>query len=145
MFRMTIVSAPSRAIDSDLDKTVAFFLSDIGYIPRLKPSTDFQVITKSAYFRLFKECFLMRSDRYWTGDELLSYLSTSRTTLYRHLNKLKSMDLLEEIQEGKIKKYRLRSGNILRAWTWVEVNIKMALENYKKTVEQIDAGVRGLK
>jgi DNA-binding transcriptional ArsR family regulator len=145
MFRMTIVSAPSRAIDSDLDKTVACFLSDIGYIPRLKPSTDFQVITKSAYFRLFKECFLMRSDRYWTGDELLSYLSTSRTTLYRHLNKLKSMDLLEEIQEGKIKKYRLRSGNILRAWTWVEVNIKMALENYKKTVEQIDAGVRGLK
>jgi DNA-binding transcriptional ArsR family regulator len=145
MFRMTIVSAPSRAVENDLDKTIAFFLSDIGYIPRLKPSTDFQVISKSAYFRLFKECFLERSDRYWTGDELLSYLNTSRTTLYRHLNKLKAMDILEEIQEGKVKKYRLRSGDILRAWSWVEVNIKMALDNYKKTVEQIEAGVSALK
>ncbi|OWP57343.1 MAG: transcriptional regulator [Thermoplasmatales archaeon B_DKE] len=145
MFRMTIVSAPSRAVENDLDKTIAFFLSDIGYIPRLKPSTDFQVISKSAYFRLFKECFLMRAERYWTGDELLAYLSTSRTTLYRHLNKLKAMDILEEVQEGKVKKYRLRSGDILRAWSWVEVNIKMALENYKKTVEQIEAGINALK
>ncbi|MCL5678616.1 MAG: helix-turn-helix domain-containing protein [Candidatus Thermoplasmatota archaeon] len=145
MFRMTIVSAPSRAAENDLDKTIAFFLSDIGYIPRLKPSTDFQVISKSAYFRLFKECFLARSDRYWTGDELLAYLNTSRTTLYRHLNKLKAMDILEEIQEGKVKKYRLRSGDILRAWSWVEVNIKMALDNYKKTVEQIEAGISALK
>lgn len=145
MFRMTVVSAPSRALENDLDRTIAFFLSDIGYIPRLKPSTDFQVIARSAYFRLFKDCFLMRSDRYWTGDELLTYLSTSRTTLYRHLNKLKSMDILEEVQEGKVKKYRLRSGNILKAWTWVEVNIKMALENYRKTVEQIDFGITNLK
>ena len=137
MFRMTIVSAPSRAVENDLDKTIAFFLSDIGYIPRLKPSTDFQVISKSAYFRLFKECFLMNSDRFWTGDELMSYLKTSRTTLYRHLNKLKAMDLLEESQDGKTKRYRLRSGDLLRAWSWVEVNMKMAMDNYRKTVEHI--------
>lgn len=137
MFRMTIVSAPTRTVDEDLDRNIAFFLSDIGYIPRLKPTTDFQVISRSAYFRLFKECFLIHSDRYWTGDELLSYLKTSRTTLYRHLNKLKSMDLLEEIQDGKNKKYRLRSGDLVRAWSWVEVNLKMALENYKKNVEHI--------
>ena len=34
----------------------------------------------------------------------MAYLKTSRTTLYRHLNKLKAMDILEEIQEGKTKK-----------------------------------------
>ncbi len=137
MFKMTVVSTPTRLLDEDLDKNIAYFLSDIGYIPRLKPSTDLQVIAKSAYFRLFKDCFLLNSEKYWTGDELLAYLKTSRTTLYRHLNKLKSMDILEEIQDGKTKKYRMRSGDIIRAWNWVEVNVKMALDNYKKTVERI--------
>ncbi|HKJ96112.1 MAG TPA: helix-turn-helix domain-containing protein [Thermoplasmataceae archaeon] len=137
MFKMTIVSSPTRDPGDDLDRNIAYFLSDIGYIPRLNIQTDFNSISKSAYFRLFKDCFLMRSDRYWTGDELMSYLHTSRTTLYRHLNKLKSMDMLEEIQEGKMKKYRLRSGDLLKAWSWVEVNVKMALDNYRKNVERI--------
>ncbi len=137
MFKITLVSTPSRFLEDDLDKTIAYFLSDIGYIPRLKPETDYQSIYKSAYFRLFRDCFLLHSDRYWTGDELMSFLSTSRTTLYRHLNKLKTMDLLEELQEGKTKKYRIRSGDIEKAWNWVEVNMKMTLDNYRKTVKKI--------
>ncbi len=139
MFKMTMVSAPSRVLDTDLDRTIAYFLSDIGYIPRLSPDTDYSQIAKSAYFRLFKECFLLNPERYWTGDELMAYLKTSRTTLYRHLNKLKAMDILEEIQEGKTKKYRMRSGDLLRAWSWVEINMKMAMENYRKTVEHISS------
>ncbi len=139
MFKMTMVSAPSRVLDRDLDRTIAYFLSDIGYIPRLSPDTDYSQIAKSAYFRLFKECFLLNPERYWTGDELMAYLKTSRTTLYRHLNKLKAMDILEEIQEGKTKKYRMRSGDLLRAWSWVEINMKMAMENYRKTVEHISS------
>ena len=130
MFKLTMVSAPSRVLDTDLDRTIAYFLSDIGYIPRLSPDTDYSQIAESAYFRLFKECFLLNPQRYWTGDELMAYLKTSRTTLYRHLNKLKAMDILEEIQEGKTKKYRMRSGDLLRAWSWVEINMKMAMENY---------------
>ena len=137
MSKMTVVSTPTRVMDENIDKNIAYFLSDIGYIPRLNPGTDFQAISQSAYFRLFKECFLMNPERYWTGEDLLTYLKTSRTTLYRHLNKLKSMDILEEIQEGKTKKYRMRSGDIMKAWNWVEVNVKMALENYRKTVEHI--------
>jgi len=139
MFKLTMVSAPSRVLDTDLDRTIAYFLSDIGYIPRLSPDTDYSQIAKSAYFRLFKECFLLNPQRYWTGDELMAYLKTSRTTLYRHLNKLKAMDILEEIQEGKTKKYRMRSGDLLRAWSWVEINMKMAMENYRKTVEHISS------
>ena len=139
MFKMTMVSAPSRVLDTDLDRTIAYFLSDIGYIPRLSPDTDYSQIAKSAYFRLFKECFLLNPERYWTGDELMAYLKTSRTTLYRHLNKLKAMDILEEIQEGKTKKYRMRSGDLLRAWSWVEINMKMSMENYRKTVEHISS------
>lgn len=142
MFKMTMVSAPARVLDQDVDRTIAYFLSDIGYIPRLRPDTDFAQIAASAYFRLFKECFLENSERHWTGDELMSYLKTSRTTLYRHLNKLKAMDILEEVQEGKTKKYRLRSGDLLRAWSWVEVNMKIAMDNYRKTVEHISTLIK---
>ncbi|SMD30515.1 winged helix-turn-helix domain-containing protein [Picrophilus oshimae] len=134
MFKITITSVPSR-YDDDPDRIIAYFLSDIGYIPRFNPEHDINSIKSSAYFKLFK-CFLI-TDRYWGVDELTSYLKTSRTTLYRHLNKLKSMDIIEELNDGREKKYRLRSGNIESAWSWVEVNVKMALDNYRKTVENI--------
>lgn len=137
MFKITIASTPQRVLDQDLNRSIAYFLSDIGYIPRLNPNTDYESISKSVYFRLFKECFLDNAERYWSGDELMAYLKTSRTTLYRHLNKLKSMDLLEEEQEGKTKKYRLRGGNLETAWNWVKININMALENYGRTVEHV--------
>ena len=137
MFKITIATTPARSMDGDLNRNIAYFLSDIGYIPRVSPATDLQTIKDSASFRLFKDCFIMNSERYWTGDELMAYLHTSRTTLYRHLNKLKSLDILEESHEGKTKKYRLRSGDLMKAWNWVEVNMKMALENYRRSVDQI--------
>ena len=145
MFKITVATTPARSLDNDLDRNIAYFLSDIGYIPRVSPTTDLQTIRDSAYFRLFRDCFLLNSDRYWTGDELMAYLRTSRTTLYRHLNKLKSMDILEEVQEGKTKKYRLRSGDLMKAWNWVEVNTKLALDNYRKTVEQISRLPRNIQ
>ena len=36
-------------------------------------------------------------------------------------------------------KDRMRSGDLLRAWSWVEINMKMAMENYRKTVEHISS------
>ncbi|MCL4329743.1 MAG: helix-turn-helix domain-containing protein [Candidatus Thermoplasmatota archaeon] len=145
MFKMTVVASPTRVISEDLDRNIAYFLSDIGYIPRLRPDTDMSSIVSSAYFRLFKDCFLMNAERRWSGEELMAYLRTSRTTLYRHLNKLKSLDILEETQEGKTKRYRLRSGDILRAWGWVEVNLKIALEAYRKNVERIASLLPGAR
>ncbi|WP_010916448.1 helix-turn-helix domain-containing protein [Thermoplasma volcanium] len=137
MFKIAITSVPARVDVSDLDRSLAYFLSDIGYIPKINPSTDMNSIKNSVYFRLFKECFLMNGERFWTPEELMSYLGTSRSTLYRHLNKLKYMDLLEEVKDGKIKKYRIRSGDILKAWSWVEINVKMAMDNYRSNVEHI--------
>ncbi|KAA8922310.1 helix-turn-helix domain-containing protein [Thermoplasma sp.] len=145
MFKISITSVPSRVDESDLDRSIAYFLSDIGYIPRISPSTDMNSIKASVYFRLFKECFLIHSERYWTPEELMAYLNTSRSTLYRHLNKLKYLDILEEIKDGKVKKYRLRSGDLLKAWSWVEINIKMAIENYRNNVEHINSLIRNGK
>jgi len=77
-------------------------------------------------------------------DELLGYLQTSRPTLYRHLNKLKNFDLLEEEHEGITKMYRLRLGNFSRAWRFVEENVKMVMENYRAMVEHITELAEGL-
>jgi len=145
MFKISITSVPSRVDEAYLDRSIAYFLSDIGYIPRISPSTDMNSIKNSVYFRLFKECFLIHSERYWTPEELMSYLNTSRSTLYRHLNKLKYLDILEEIKDGKVKKYRIRSGDLEKAWSWVEINIKMAIENYRNNVQHINSLIKNGK
>ncbi len=137
MFEMNITIIDPMIHSDDLDSVLLHFLSSIGYMPRVDPQRDFEKAIQSVPYRLFKECFLLRPNMEWTVEDLLSYLGTTRTTLYRHLNKLKSMDLLDERQEGMNKKYRLRYGNLDRAWNFVEANVKMAMENYRLMVEHI--------
>lgn len=59
--------------------------------------------------------------------------------MYRHINKLKSLDLLESIDvefDGANRKgYRIRYGDLAKAWSFTEANVKMAMDNYRKTVE----------
>ncbi len=137
MFEMNIRIVDPMLHDNNIDSVLLNFLSSIGYMPRVDPQRDFGRAIKSVPYRLFKECFLLRADREWSVEELLAYLNTTRTTLYRHLNKLKSMDLLDERQEGMNKLYRLKYGNLERAWVFVEANVKLAMENYRRMVEHI--------
>jgi len=130
-----------RTYDNDVDMLVSFLVS-IGYI---KSSLERNIddAKRSVGYRLFKECFLTHPERFWSVDELLTYLGTSRPTLYRYLNKLKSLDVLEEEHEGISKKYRLRSGDLKRAWSFVEANVKIAMDNYRRTVEHITKLMEG--
>ncbi|HHH79539.1 MAG TPA: ArsR family transcriptional regulator, partial [Thermoplasmatales archaeon] len=78
----------------------------------------------------------------WMVEEIAHKLQVSKPTVYRHLNKLKGMDILEDVQvedtSGQSKKaYRLRYGNLEKAWSFVEAHLKVAIENYGKTVEHI--------
>ena len=63
--------------------------------------------------------------------------------MYRHLNKLKGFDILEEVQvfddatKQNKKAYRMRYGNFQKAWNFVEAHLKVAVENYGKTVEHL--------
>ena len=74
----------------------------------------------------------------WTVEELAVLLETTKPTIYRHINKLKSMDLLEamdvEFNNQVRKGYRIRFGDIVKAWSFTEANVNMAMENYRKTV-----------
>jgi predicted transcriptional regulator len=111
------------------------FLAQIGY---LAPNSDGEIP-----FKLFYDCFLMHPEKPWTVEEMEERLSTSRPTVYRHLNKLKGFDLLEEatiedpVTGGGRKAYRLRYGNLAKAWNFVEAHLRVAAENYAKTVQHL--------
>lgn len=134
----------------DADILAETFLVQIGYLPKgYDPrSGGATSVRDSVPYRLFME-FLMKSpSRAWSVEELAVLLDTTKPTVYRHINKLKSMDLLESTDvddgEGHSRKgYRIRYGDLSKAWSFTEANVSMAMENYKKTVERFQQLVRG--
>lgn len=138
MFEITLTIDPSLSTLSDLDQLLTRFLMSIGYLPKSPRGRVSSDITLSIPYRLFRDCFLRHPEKFWTPEELMHYLNTTRTTLYRHLNKLKELDMLEEYIDRKNKKYRLRYGSLEKAWIFVESNIKIAIEYYRECVRKID-------
>jgi len=143
-FEITVVSnTPLTPLD-DLDDVVLTFLTQIGYLPKgYDPKTGTTDIKKSVPFLLFKECFLGHPEKGWLVDELAVELETTKPTIYRHINKLKDMDILEEVhvedEEGQRKKaYRIRYGDLSKAWNFVEAHLEVAVENYRKTVDHLN-------
>ena len=115
------------------------FLIQIGYIPKgYDPKTSATSVRDSVPYRLFMEFFMKNMNKAWTVEELAALLSTTKPTIYRHINKLKSLDLLESMDveyEGQVRKgYRIRYGDLSKAWSFTEANVDMAMENYRKTV-----------
>jgi predicted transcriptional regulator len=81
-------------------------------------------------------------DKGWTVEQLAAKLKTTKATIYRHINKLKEMDLLDEVnvtERTTVRKgYRIRYGNLSKAWNFVESNVEIAMENYRKTVDHLE-------
>ena len=141
-FELTVTSNTPLTPLKDLDDVATTFLTQIGYLPKgYDPKTGAKSLQESVPYRLFVECLLSRPDRGWTAEQLAVKLKTTKATVYRHLNKLKEIDLLDETQvddRGTLRKgYRLRYGNLTRAWNFVEANVEVAMENYRKTVEHL--------
>ncbi len=142
-FELRIVRNNPLTGDRDLDQVLMVFLKQIGYLP--------DNAGEDAGFKLVRDCFLKYPDRPWTIDELLTVLETNKSTLYRYLNKLKGLDILDEIEipaeepevEGSYKKikkgYRFRFSSFKTAWGIVESHTNVALENYRRTVDHIDS------
>ncbi|UCE75496.1 MAG: helix-turn-helix transcriptional regulator [Methanomassiliicoccales archaeon] len=143
-FEITVVSnTPLTPID-DLDEVTLTFLSQIGYIPKgYDPKTGTTDVLKSVPYRLFSECLLGHPEKGWLVEELANELDTTKPTIYRHINKLKDMDILEEIhiesgEAGHRKKaYRIRYGNLSKAWNFVDAHLEVAIDNYRKTVDHM--------
>ena len=143
MFEITVVSNTPLTPVSDFDAVSVTFLYQIGYLPKgYDPKTDAASVKQSVPYRLFVNCLMKRPEKAWHVDELCTVLGTSRPTVYRHLNKLKSLDLLEEVSvengDGQTRKsYRLRYGNLSKSWNFVEAHVRVAMESYRKTVDHL--------
>jgi predicted transcriptional regulator len=90
---------------------------------------------------MFTECLMKNTKRAWTVEEMAAKLKTTKPTIYRHLNKLKAIDILEEVdidRSGDKKKgYRIRYGDLSKAWNFTEANVEMAMEAYRKTIDHL--------
>ena len=135
VFEMQIVSNTPLIGEEDPDVVAKKFFEQIGYLSK---GADPEIP-----YKLFADFFLKHPTKAWYVDEISAQLNTSKPTVYRHLNKLKGFDILEEVpifddntQQNK-KAYRLRYGNIQKAWNFVEAHLKVAIENYGKTVEHL--------
>lgn len=142
-FEIVVVSNTPLTPHEDLDDAAIRFLRQVGYLDR--GADDEANMRESVAYKLFRDCFLLRPDKTWTVEELITGLDTSRPTIYRHLNKLKALDILEESslrgedETNPRKTYRLRYGNLAKAWNFVEANVKIAMENYRKSAEHLHA------
>ena len=141
-FEILVVSNTPLTPLKDLDEVVLLFLTQIGYIPKgYDPKTEAKSVRESVPYRLFVECFLGRADKGWPVEHLATKLKTTKATIYRHINKLKDMDLLDEAEvlekTGPKKGYRIRYGNLSKAWNFVESNVEIAMENYRETVDHV--------
>ncbi|MGI0053396.1 MAG: helix-turn-helix domain-containing protein [Thermoplasmata archaeon] len=127
---------------ADPDEVLVEFLRLVGYLaPAEDGRTGEGPVRQTLAYRLVRECLLKDPARPWYGEELADVLHTTKPTVYRHLNKLKALDLLEEVggaAEGKGRKgYRLRYGNLARAWEFTEANAQNALRRYRETVNHL--------
>lgn len=135
VFELRVVHNTPLTGDDDPRSVARTFLTQIGYLSNTGEG--------DIPFRLFYDCFLANGERAWMVETLEAELGTSRPTVYRHLNKLKAFDLLEETTTGDPetgaprKAYRLRYGNLAKAWNFVEAHVRVAVENYGRTVEHL--------
>jgi len=128
----------------ELDDLLLQFLQDLDYIAEQGPGEEDPHMNIA--FRMFRECFLDRPDRFWDVDELKTKLDTTRPTIYRHLNRLEAMGLMERKAVGESvppkRAHRIRYGSLGRAWNFVEEYAKVAIDGYRLTVDHLDGLVR---
>lgn len=126
----------------DTDEVLTQFLRWTGYLPEHDDARAGEgPVRESLGYRLFRDCLLKDPARPWYAEELSAVLKSSKPSVYRHINKLKTLDLLEEVAgsaDGKGRKgYRLRYGNLARAWDFAEANAQNALRRYRETVDHL--------
>ncbi|NLK26576.1 MAG: helix-turn-helix transcriptional regulator [Euryarchaeota archaeon] len=140
MFELNVESNTPLTPLNDVDDIALQFLTHIGYLPKgYNPKTNVMDTRDSVPYRLFMDCFMRNIKRAWQVDELAAYLDTTKPTIYRHLNKLKNLDILEEVEverENSMRRgYRIRYGDLRKAWSFTEANVEMAMQNYRQTIE----------
>jgi len=143
-FELNVVSNTPLTPLTDIEEISLILLNQIGYFPKgYEPHSDASTIRESIPYRLFVECFLARPDKGWLVEDLATELDTTKATVYRHINKLKGFDIIEDIavetKGGKKKGYRIRYGDLSKAWNFTEAHVEMAMKSYRQTVDHLQS------
>ena len=138
-FEMQVVSHAPLTGETDPRRAAQVFFQLIGYTARRGPDHGIS-------FKVFYDCFLSHPRKEWTVEELAAVCETTMPSIYRHLNKLKDLDIVEDIyieQDGERRRaFRLRYGDFSKAWNFAEAHFQLAIENYRKSVDHIEALLR---
>ncbi len=141
-FELTLRYATPLTPLSDLDEVLKEFLRMVGYLPEHEDARSGEGPAESTGgYRLVRDCRRRDASRPWYVEEITAVLKTSKSTAYRYINRLKTLDMLEEVaaaSDGKGRKgYRLRYGNLAQAWDFTEANAQNALRRYRETVNHL--------
>ena len=150
-FEMQVVSHAPLTGEKDPERLAKLLFSMIGYTARKGPDHGIS-------FRLFYDCFLLHPTKEWTVEELAAACGTTMPSIYRHLNKLKDFDIVEDLyierpvpdapeaagDDGvevvdRKRAFRLRYGDFSKAWNFAEAHFNLAVENYRKSVDHLEA------
>ncbi len=136
------ISSHTPISSDNLSEVLENFLLDIGYLSGRKEGKE---LYESIPFRLWTDCFLKNTEKPWTVDKMASTLGASKPSIYRHLNKLKNLDIVESEDiviedDGEVikKGYRIRHGDLKTAWHITEANVESALKRYRESIDKID-------
>lgn len=146
-FEIAVVSNVPLTPLKDPGEVALAFLQQVGYLPGTPEMGSRNELMDGIPYRLVTECLLDRLERGMTVEQMAARVGTTKATVYRHINKLKQMDLLEEVNvpmaDGPRKGYRIRYGNLAKAWNFVEAHVEVAMEHYRETVEHLQALLEG--
>ncbi|MHB8634641.1 MAG: helix-turn-helix domain-containing protein [Thermoplasmatota archaeon] len=137
-FEMQVVSHAPLTGEEDPQRLAKLLFSMIGYTARKGPD-------HGVSFKLFYDCFLLHPTKDWTVEELAQVCGTTLPSVYRHLNKLKDLDLIEDLYVGEGERrhaFRLRYGDLSKAWNFCEAHFQLAVDNYRKSVDHLEALLR---
>jgi hypothetical protein len=140
-FELQVVSHAPLTGETDPQRLAKVLFQMIGYTGRKGPDHGIS-------FKLFYDCFLLHPTKEWTMEELAAACGTTMPSIYRHLAKLKDYDLVEDLvveQEGedegtvdRKRAYRLRYGDLSKAWNFAEAHFHLAVENYRKSIDHFE-------
>jgi predicted transcriptional regulator len=138
-FEMLVVGDPPLTGEADSRRVAKLLLQRIGYTARKGPDNGLS-------FRIFYDCFLLHPAKWWTVEELATTCETSMPSVYRHVNKLRDLDLIEDDHidaDGERRRaFRLRYADLSKAWNHAEVHFQHAVDAYRQSVDHLEGLLR---
>ncbi len=135
-FEMQVVSSAPLTGETDPQRVAKLLFDMIGHTARKGPDHGIS-------FRIFYDCLLLHPTKSWTVEELAQACGTTLPSVYRHVNKLLDLDLVEdlhiEVDGDRRRAFRLRYGNLSKAWNFAEAHFQNAMESYRRSVDHLES------